>query len=354
MLRKQWSTELRLLLLCLFATCSCGGSIGDRLSYATEATDPLTAYALKGDTAPVLDPSIIRSGSTYYAFSTDVAGFADSGYLPIRCSTDKLSWNSCGSIFPNALPLWFEKTIPAAVGLWAPDVSYFHGEFHVYYCASVLGTQNSVIGLVTNATLNPADPAYHWVDRGPVLQSHPGDDFNALDPNIFIDKDRSIWLTYGSYWTGIKQRQIDPVTGLLSAANPTRYDLAERPGVPYDPIEGASLVRHGSYYYLFVSVDFCCEPEASRDNYKQAVGRSNGPHGPFVDEDGTPLLNGGGTVLLKGNHSWNAPGGGTVYLSPDGDESLIIFHAQNLNKNAVPYQWVKSIQWVKDWPVIDD
>lgn len=354
MLCKRWGAVLCLLLLSLAAMCSCGGTIGDRLSYASEATDPLTTYALTGNTAPVLDPSIIRSNSTYYAFSTDVAGLTDSGHLSIRCSTDKLNWSVCGSVFSDTLPLWLKMAVPSAIGLWAPDVSYFNREFHIYYCASVLGTQNSVIGLATNPTLDPADPDYHWIDRGPVLQSNPGDDFNALDPNILIDKDGSIWLTYGSYWTGIKQRQIDPATGLLLASNATRYNLAERPGVPYDPIEGASLVRHGSHYYLFFSVDFCCESETSLDNYKQAVGRSTSPHGPFVDENGTPLLDGGGTVLLKGNQSWNAPGGGTVYLDADGEESLIIFHAQNLKKNAIPYQWVKTLNWVGDWPVISD
>jgi arabinan endo-1,5-alpha-L-arabinosidase len=128
--------------------------------------------------------------------------------------------------------------------------------------------------IATNTTLDSQDPAYRWVDRGLVLESKPGDDFNALDPAILADGDGSIWMTYGSYWTGIKQRQIDPLTGLLLASAPTRYDLASRPGVPHNPIEGASLIHHGNYYYLFVSVDYCCESNSSEDDYKQAVGRS--------------------------------------------------------------------------------
>ena len=67
-----------------------------------------------------------------------------------------------------------------------------------------------MIGLATNTTLDSADPAYRWVDRGMVLRSKQGDDFNALDPTILIDADKSVWITYGSYWSGIKQRQIDP------------------------------------------------------------------------------------------------------------------------------------------------
>lgn len=344
-----------LLVLC-FALCSCGNTVSassdGNLSFATETTDPLATYTLTGDNLPVHDPSIIRQGSTYYAFTTDVIGLPPSNYLPIRCSQDKLHWTACGSIFPAAMPAWVVAKIPGILGLWAPDVSYFNGEYHVYYAGSVLDSQRSVIGLVTNATLDPTDPAYKWVDRGEVLESLPGDDFNAIDPNILVNTDGSIWLTYGSYWSGIKQRQIDPATGLLLASNPTRFDLATRPGVPGDPIEGASLVHHNGYYYLFVSVDHCCNQNVATDDYKEAVGRSTSPHGPFVDEAGTPMMDGGGTVLLKADATWNAPGGGTAYLDLSNGDSLIIFHALNMTQNGAMYMWIKNLGWVSDWPVI--
>ena len=354
MLSPRRTAGICLLALCLFSICSCGVTFFGRLSYASRSSDPLAHYTLSGDTSPVLDPSIIRQGSTYYAFTTDVAGFPASGNLPIHCSQDKVDWSACGSIFPAGIPAWVKQKVPGVAGLWAPDVSYFNGEYHVYYNGSTLHSQQTVIGLVTNTTLDPTDHDYQWVDRGLVLQSNPGDDFNALDPTILVDRDGSVWLTYGSYWTGIKQRQIDPATGMLLASNPVRYELATRPGVPNNPIEGASLVRHGGYYYLFVSMDYCCEQNIAADNYKQAVGRSTSPHGPFVDEDGTPMMSGGGTVLLEGDGSWVAPGGGTAYLDPYSGDSLIIFHAHNLAQSGNPYQWVKSLAWVNDWPVIAD
>lgn len=351
-----WRTAgvcLLALVLSLFCT-SCGVTLLGHLSYASEATDPLASYLLTGDTLPILDPSIIRQGSTYYAFSTDVPGYAEDGNLPIHCSHDKVNWTACGSVFPGGIPAWVVKKVPGVVGLWAPDVSYFNGEYHVYYNGSILHSQQTVIGLVTNTTLDPADPAYKWVDRGVVLESNSGDDFNALDPNILTDSDGSVWLTYGSYWSGIKQRQIDPATGMLLESNPVRYDLATRPGVPHNPIEGASLVRHGGNYYLFVSVDYCCEADVASNDYKQAVGRSTSPHGPFVDEAGTPMMNGGGTVLIQGDGNWGAPGGGTAYLDAESSDSFIIFHAHNLEKGGHPYQWIKTVEWVNGWPAIGD
>lgn len=351
MLCPQRAAGVGLLSACLLWLCSCANvSSFGKLSYASAATDPLTSYPLTGQTDPALDPSIVRQGDTYYAFTTDVAGFPASGNLPIHCSQDKVNWTACGYVFAK-IPAWIEQKVPGVAGLWAPDISYFNGEYHLYYNGSLLGTQRTVIGLATNVTLDPSDPAYKWVDRGLVLQSKAGDDFNALDPNILVDKDGSVWLTYGSYWSGIKQRQIDPQSGLLLASNPRRYDLATRPGVPDDAIEGASLVHHGSYYYLFVSVDHCCTSSTATDNYKQAVGRSTSPHGPFVDEDGTPMMNGGGTVLLQGNGTWNAPGGGTAYLDATNGDSLLIFHAQNLDKGGTPYFWVKDLTWTSGWPV---
>jgi arabinan endo-1,5-alpha-L-arabinosidase len=324
------------------------------ISWAPETSDPLASYTLTGDTQPVHDPSIIRQGSTWYAFTTDVIGLPPGNYLPIRCSQDKINWSACGSIFPESMPAWLAAKVPGIVGIWAPDVSYFNGAYHVYYAGSTLGSQQSVIGLVTNTTLDSTDPAYQWVDRGEVLESNLGDDFNAIDPNIFIDSDGSVWLTYGSYWSGIKQRQIDASTGMLLASNATRYSLATRPGVPNDPIEGASLVQHGNYYYLFVSIDYCCNANVATDNYKEAVGRSTSAHGPFVDEAGTAMMNGGGTVLIVGDSHWSGTGGGTAWIDPNTGDALIVFHALNLSQNGAMYMWIKSLGWTNDWPVIGE
>lgn len=354
---------LCLLAACLLCVCSCGntvdpgtvaaGSSGEgNISYAPESSDPLATYTLTGNTQPVHDPSIIRQGSTYYAFTTDVIGLPAGNDLPIRCSEDKVNWTACGSIFPGTMPAWVVAKVPGIIGLWAPDISYFNGLYHVYYAGSTLGSQQSVIGLATNTTLNSSDPAYKWVDQGEVLESNPGDDFNAIDPNIFVDTNGSVWMTYGSYWSGIKQRQIDPLTGMLLASNSTRYNLATRPGVPNDPIEGASLVHHGNYYYLFVSIDYCCNQNVATDNYKEAVGRATSPNGPFADDMGTAMMNGGGTVLLQSDANWSGTGGGTAYLDSSNGDSLIIFHALSLSQNGAMFMWIKNLEWSGDWPSI--
>jgi arabinan endo-1,5-alpha-L-arabinosidase len=341
------SIVVAVLLAFCFAYTSCGSSPQSPPAPG-DTSSVLPNYHLAGDTSPVRDPSIMRQGSTYYLFSTD-AGGAISGHLPIRCSTDKVNWRLCGAVF-NQVPAWVQAAVPGIGGLWAPDISFFNGLYHIYYAGSIFATNTSVIGMATNITLDPSDPAYQWVDQGEVLSSSSADDFNAIDPNILVDTDGSIWLTYGSYWTGIKQRQIDPLTGKLSAGNSTIYSLATRPGVQFNPIEGSSLVHKGSYYYLFVSFDDCCNPDPFKDTYRIMVGRGASPHGPFIDMNGTDMMQGGGTELLGGNGTtWNAPGGETVYLDANGD--LITFHALHLPDGAA-YVFVNSLTWPSGWPQI--
>jgi len=337
------------ILAALIALTSCGMKRYQSLTLL-EAT-PLVTNSLAGNTAPVHDPSIIRQKGTYYLFSSDPVHPIPGQYLPIRCSADAATWKPCGQVF-TAIPTWISSAIPGIATLWAPDISYFNGVYHLYYAASTPGSQVSFIGLETNTTLDPADPSYQWVDRGSVLASHTGDDFNAIDPNILVDT-QHIWLTYGSYWSGIKQREIDPSSGMLLASNPTRYDLAVRPGTPDDAIEGSSLLQHGGFYYLFLSVDHCCENTTAQDNYKQIVGRSTSPNGPFLDATGADLTDGGGSILLEGNTAWIAPGGGTAYTDSASGNCMLVFHSLNMSNSATPSLWIKSITWQNNWPYLN-
>ena len=73
-----------------------------------------------------------------------------------------------------------------------------------------------MIGLATNVTLDAQSPQYKWVDEGEVLASQPGDDWNAIDPNLAFDEHHQPWLAFGSYWSGIKLRKLDLATGKLA------------------------------------------------------------------------------------------------------------------------------------------
>ncbi len=329
-------------------TDSAGNTASSGLLLSVSDSTATSTYGLTGDVSPVYDPSIIRQGSKYYVFVTDAG--VQASHIAIRCSTDRIAWIGCGYVF-SAMPSWVGTAVPAATNIWAPDISYFGGSYHLYYAVTSFGSQNSAIGLATSPTLDATDPSYKWTDQGAVLTSATGANYNAIDPNVLVDVDGSVWLTYGSYWSGIFQQQLDPVTGKVLPG--TTYHLAERAAsVQFDPIEGSSLVHKGGYYYLFVSWDFCCNADQSTENYKIVVGRGTSAHGPFLDQQGVDMASGGGTILLQGDGvDWVGPGGQTVYLDATGGD-LIVYHALNVKQNYLHYLFVRSLTWTDGWPVI--
>jgi arabinan endo-1,5-alpha-L-arabinosidase len=312
-------------------------------------------FQLDGDVAGTHDPSIIKDGDTWYLFAT-ATGKNQQGELPIRCSKDLHHWKECGTVFP-ALPEWITKELPGTKDLWAPDISYFNGKFHLYYAFSLFGKNTSGIALLTNKTLNPDRRDFHWVDEGLVLRSHTEDDFNAIDPNLVLDANGHAWLSFGSFWTGIKMRRIDPKTGKLDAKDVKVYSLARRlppenpppnpQGLPgnWQAIEAPFVIHHDGYYYLFVSFDLCCR--GTKSNYKTMVGRSRNVTGPYTDGDEKSMMEGGGTPLLVGNETWIGPGGESILHQKDGD--IIVFHAYD-GKTGRPSLQISSLLWSGGWP----
>ncbi len=296
---------------------------------------------LEGDISPIHDPAIIREGNTYYVFATN--RFAGK-LVPIFCSQDLHQWKFCGHVF-DAVPQWALKEIPGARGIWAPDISYVQGKFLLYYSVSTFGSNQSVIGLITNQTLNPGSPNYRWMDEGLVIRSTREDDWNAIDPNLVVGENGDMWLALGSFWGGIKMRRLDPKTGKLSQEDTSLYSLASRRPLEPPAIEAPFIVRHKKYYYLFVSFDFCCRGKDS--SYKITVGRSNKITGPYFDRDGKPMMAGGGTLLLAGSGAWRGPGGQSVLLSSRSD--LLVFHSYDATTGRPALQ-ISTIVWKNGWP----
>jgi arabinan endo-1,5-alpha-L-arabinosidase len=319
----------------------------------TAPQEPLV-FELEGDLR-VHDPTIIREGDTYYVFST--GGGWRSGTIPIRCSKDLYNWTLCGHVF-DKLPEWATKEIPGARGAWAPDISYYNGMYHLYYSISTFGKNNSAIGLVTNKTLDPNSPDYKWVDQGLVVRSYESkDDWNAIDPQLVIEDENNIWLCWGSFWSGIKMRRIDPHTGKLSTEDTKLYSLASRPRTgehQTPPVEGAIeapfIIRHGNYWYLFVSFDFCCR--GTKSTYNIVVGRSRRVTGPYVDKKGKHMAKGGGTLVLEATTpNWRGPGHQAVLQEPSGD--YLVFHAYHGQTGRSELK-ISTIVWEKGWPRVGE
>lgn len=310
----------------------------------TSTVSAQTQPLLSGDTQ-LHDPSVIFAAGTFVAFSTGGEGASDGGTPRIKTSADGLAWKDSGAL-PGGIPAWIRTELgydPS--NIWAPSISQSGGVTYLYYSASTFGSQDSLIGLMTNAAFDPVRPAEGWTDAGMVIRSRKGDSFNAIDP-FRIDDAGDSWLVFGSWWDGIRLIPLDRVTGLrLGDGEPTR--LASRQG---RGIEAPAILRRGGWYYLFTSFDRCCRGSGS--TYRIMVGRSADVAGPYVDRDGVPLLQGGGTELLKSEGDRRGPGGQEVFMA--GDQYWLAWHYYDRKAYGLSKLQLAPLRFTDDgWPFLD-
>ncbi|MDX3520556.1 arabinan endo-1,5-alpha-L-arabinosidase [Streptomyces scabiei] len=281
----------------------------------------------------VHDPTMIRTSAGRYLL------YATGGGLSYRASTDRIAFGAGGDAFTTR-PGWWSSY--GASEAWAPDISYQGGRYLMYYSVSTFGSKKSAIGLAGSTTGLPGS----WTDHGVVYSSATSDDYNAIDPNLFVDDNGTWWLSFGSWWTGLKMIQIDPATGKQLARNTTRYSLASRP-TGTTAVEAPFVVKRGGFYYLFASYDTCCAGTGS--TYKVKVGRASRVTGPYLDKNGVALMNNGGTPVLESHGRYIGPGGQSIMKDTDGD--LIVYHYYDGNDNGRPKLGINLLDWSGGWPV---
>ena len=204
--------------------------------------------------------------------------------------------------------------------------------------------------------MNPASGNFKWIDHGKLIQSVPGRDmWNAIDPNLVIGEKKIPWLSFGSFWNGMKLVKLD--SSLTAIAQPEEwYTIAarKRDFILPDSVAGDAAVeapfiyRHEKYYYLFVSFDYCCRGEKSA--YKMMVGRSKNVMGPYADRDGVPMNLGGGSTVLEGDKFWHGVGHNAV-AGFDGTDYLV-FHAHDAAVSGKSKLRIEKITWLNEWPVV--
>lgn len=314
---------------------------------------------------PTHDPVIMECDGTWYMFTT---GFL----VDIMTSKDLVTWDFSGHVFDKA-PEWAVEMVPGYNGhTWAPDILFHNGTYYLYYSCSTFGKNTSAIGVATNKTLNPDSPDYKWEDHGCVVNSVGGRDlWNAIDPNVVIDEEGTGWLSFGSFWGGIKLVRLDET--LTRPSKPeVWYPICRRPegtaedtsetddaitadprGTDFDPgngaVEAPFIYKHGDYYYLFVSYDLCCR--GAKSTYKVVCGRSKTVNGPYIDAEGTPLMLGGGTVVVSGNDRF--PGIGHCAVVDVNGKATLFCHAYDKKADYGSRLVIREIIWDKNgWPSV--
>lgn len=255
------------------------------------------------------DPTVVKTPSGSYLMAITAPG------IGLKTSTDRTNWKDAGLAFKNANAPWTQPwTGKTNENLWAPDLSYHNGKYYLYYSASTFGSRKSAIFLATSTT----GASGSWTNHGVVIETQANSAYNAIDPNLIVDASGKWWMSFGSFGNGIKLISIDPSTGMRSGSGMT--DLASRGS--NGAVEGPVIVRHGDYYYLWVSFDACCKGAASTYNIR--VGRSKNIQGPYVDKAGKNMMSGGGTAVLASHGAIRGPGHNAVFTDSDAD--VLVYH----------------------------
>ena len=321
-----------------------------RLLLAMALLAPLSAVAgeaavMTGDTG-IHDPSVAVVDGHWVSFQTGDEGGLYRGAIKLKTSPDGIHWNNAGAI-GKGVPPWTKVTLGyKSPNIWAPTISQHNGVFNLYYSVSSFGINTSVIGLMTNAVFDPLKPDAGWVDQGLVLASGARDDYNAIDPFRIDTSDGRAWLSYGSYWSGIKMRELDPAGGKLVSPDTPVYDLASR---GHGAIEASSILQHEGKFYLFVSYDRCCSGIAS--TYRIMGGRADTVTGPYYGKTGVELLKSGATQLQARIGRYIGPGGEEP-VSGGGD--MMAYHYYDADDYGRSKIQIARIIWGADgWPELE-
>jgi arabinan endo-1,5-alpha-L-arabinosidase len=313
-------------------TAGSGGANPDRCDVGIyDAANPPKALTLTGNLG-AHDPSAIESNGTYYEFQTG---------LGAKTSTNLTNWSAAAA--PFAAPAWIKSAISGLTDLWAPDIAYFGGTYHLFYAGSTFGTNKSCIGHATRTSLSSGS----WTDQGSATIcsniTTTGDNWNAIDPNVIVDTDGTPWLVFGSFWGGIKIIQLDPTGARVGT---TVTGIAARPNNG-GALEGPFMIRRCGYYYLFTSWDTCCKGASS--TYNMRVVRGASITGPFADKAGTAAMQGGGTLVAQGDGTWAGPGGQSVMFV--GSKAYLVYHAYAMSDGTATLRIADLVWDASGWPV---
>lgn len=238
----------------------------------------------------VHDPVMAYEDSTYYIYATGLG-------IQQMTSKDRKTWKVLPQPVMTVMPQWTGDSVPGFTHhVWAPDIIRWHNKWWLAYSCSTFGKNGSAIGLLSSPSLSfPI-----WKDEGCIVTSRAKrDNWNAIDPNFVIDEKDQPWLVWGSFWDGIQLAKLDTTMHIAKGEKPRtiarRYSPKNQnrmanPTSKYagtNAIEAPFIMKHGGYYYLFVSWDYCCM--GSKSTYRVVVGRSKTVDGPYVDRNGTDM-----------------------------------------------------------------
>ena len=305
------------------------------------------------DTPMVHDPVMAYEDNLYHLYCTGIG-------IQHLTSKDRQMWTMAPSPVMTVMPQWTQDSVPGFKShVWAPDIIRWHNRWWMAYSCSTFGKNGSAIGLLSTPSLS----APVWNDEECIVTSREGrDQWNAIDPCFVIDDNDQPWMTWGSFWDGIQLIRLDTTMHVAKGEQPRTIARRYAPNAKNQPanptskyagtnaIEAPFIFKHGDWYYLFVSWDYCCR--GAQSNYRVAVGRSKTVDGLYFDRNGVDMREGGGTLIFEGDKKqFEAAGHCAVYHF--GDEDIFICHGYSIEHKGASILIQRPIRWTADgWPTL--
>ena len=195
-------------------------------------------------------------------------------------------------------------------------------------------------------TLDPSD-TNNCVFQDDTLVAGGDLDCNPIDPAFLLDPtDGKLWLTYGSYVGYIRLLELDPKTGKLADPNEQPVNIAIN-------CEASCMIYHDGWYYLLATHGSCCQ--GANSGYVIRVGRARKVAGPFVDNTGIRMLEGGGKLFCGSEGRWIGPGHfGLLALDDEAAQKFSCHYEADLDRGTASVLEIRPVLWQDSWPVAGD
>ena len=286
------------------------------------------------------DPTVIRTDEGFYLYATQTNSY----WIPIYFSKDLVNWEFKRSAFRKATRPT-EDVLPDGGAFWAPEIRHINGKYVLYFSWAKWGDGSKSYTAVATSD----SPVGDFLNAKPLLIT---DDFgsNCID-QFYYEEDSKKYMFVGSF-NGIY------VTDL------TDDGLSVKRGADGKPVlkkqvcgrafEGTNIYKKGKYYYLFASINNCCDGINSR--YKVVVGRSEKLLGPYVDRKGKDMLDNSWELVLEGDgETFFGPGHNSIIIPDDAGTDWMIYHSYVKENGAVGGRlgMLDRVVWSADgWPTI--
>ncbi len=227
----------------------------------------------------------------------------------------------------------------------APDAIKIGDRYLVAYSATGGGLGGSHKGRVLtmwNKTLDPKSPDFKFTEPVEVASSLDDEDCDAIDAGLLLDPtDGRLWLSYGTYFGFIRLVELDPATGARMKGN-------EPVNIAID-CEATDLEYRNGWYYLLGTHGTCCD--GANSTYNIVVGRSRKVTGPYIDNVGRSMLEGGGKMVIAAANRQTGPGHFGRYIEADGVEKMSCHFEADFDLGGRSVLGIRPLLWKNDWPV---